>query len=340
MTPHPELTPDEVAELLGAYALDACTPDETAAIEAVLAEQPDLADEAMRLRRAASWIGATETLVPPASLRDRVLRVRAVSACAAPGRRPARHVPLVVGDHGVGDRELPEAALDDTTTNGLSAHDLVVHMAAQESLLAQEAGTPVLPDLDETDIDARTAALLPSFNDRSVAAAAELWQQAVATNRDWALDNVGGNVTWRGLPMIARRRDRDPCVRDVDPHRRPPPRRRLGPRAARAGRAVGDVGARVAHPADCVVAPRLRAPRPRPRASCSPAPVAATGSSPLGAERHTDEAAPDVTLTADVVDWCRLVGDRVAPDELRYEFDGDGGLARDLVAAAPALATL
>ncbi len=83
VTPRPELTPDDVAELLGAYALDACSPEETAAIEAVLAEHPDLADEAMRLTRAASWIGATETLVPPASLRDRVVQ-RSRSRSARP----------------------------------------------------------------------------------------------------------------------------------------------------------------------------------------------------------------------------------------------------------------
>ena len=49
---------------------------------------------------------------------------------------------------------------------------------------------------------------------------------------------------------------------------------------------------------------------------------------------------PDVTVTADVVEWCRLVGDRVAPHELRAEVVGDEVLGRDLVAAAPALATL
>ena len=182
MTPHPELTPDEVAELLGAYALDACTPDETAAIEAVLADHPDLADEAMRLRRAASWIGATETLVPPPSLRDRVYAFaqsqRPASPIAGAVDRPLDTYLSLSGTMATVIEQLPEAVLDDTTANGLTAHDLVVHMAAQESLLAQEAGAPMLPDLDETDIDARTAALLPSFSDRSVAAAAELWQQA------------------------------------------------------------------------------------------------------------------------------------------------------------------
>jgi hypothetical protein len=49
---------------------------------------------------------------------------------------------------------------------------------------------------------------------------------------------------------------------------------------------------------------------------------------------------PDVTVTADVVDWCRLVGDRVPPDALPVLIEGDDALGRDLLAAAPALATL
>jgi hypothetical protein len=51
-------------------------------------------------------------------------------------------------------------------------------------------------------------------------------------------------------------------------------------------------------------------------------------------------ASPDVTLTADVLEWCHLVGDRIAVDELVREIEGDDALGRDLVAAAPALATL
>ena len=47
-----------------------------------------------------------------------------------------------------------------------------------------------------------------------------------------------------------------------------------------------------------------------------------------------------MTLTADVVGWCRLVGDRIDPDELPCRVEGDRALAADLLAAAPALATL
>jgi hypothetical protein len=34
------------------------------------------------------------------------------------------------------------------------------------------------------------------------------------------------------------------------------------------------------------------------------------------------------------------VGDRIAPADLHHTIEGDAGLGRDLVAAAPALATL
>jgi hypothetical protein len=49
---------------------------------------------------------------------------------------------------------------------------------------------------------------------------------------------------------------------------------------------------------------------------------------------------PDVTVTADAVDWCLLVGDRIAPGELAHTVEGDVSLADDLLTAAPALASL
>jgi hypothetical protein len=51
-------------------------------------------------------------------------------------------------------------------------------------------------------------------------------------------------------------------------------------------------------------------------------------------------APPDVTLTADVVDWCLVVGERMAPEACAHAVEGEGALAADLLAAAPAFATL
>jgi hypothetical protein len=53
------LTPDELAELLAAYALDALDDDERAMVEAQLARDPEAAEEARELRIAASLLAST-----------------------------------------------------------------------------------------------------------------------------------------------------------------------------------------------------------------------------------------------------------------------------------------
>ena len=155
--PRPHFTDLEVEELLGAYALDACDPDEIAAIDEVLARRPDLARAAAQLSEAASWLGAAEALEPPPSSAPRSWRRRgrvgaldlAVDLYSSQSERLADAIAA-----------LPDDALDVETPNGLSARDLVIHMASQESLLAQMLGVPTVPDLDEEDIVARTEALI------------------------------------------------------------------------------------------------------------------------------------------------------------------------------------
>jgi hypothetical protein len=63
----------DLEELLGAYALDACDPDEAVALERLFERRPDLARDAARLADAALWIAASGGFVePPASLRHAV----------------------------------------------------------------------------------------------------------------------------------------------------------------------------------------------------------------------------------------------------------------------------
>ena len=57
-------------ELLGAYALDACEPDETSAIEEMLARRPDLAAEASALSHAAAASSASRGGAPRAAPRE------------------------------------------------------------------------------------------------------------------------------------------------------------------------------------------------------------------------------------------------------------------------------
>ncbi len=228
-----ELSEAEVEELLGAYVLDACVPEEVAAIEAVLTRRPDLAREAERLATVAAWLGAAEAIEPPGRMRERVLD-------AALARRGGAADPVIDVYVSLSDRfvqavvELPDDALDVVTPNGLTAHDLVVHMAAQESLLAQNLGDPTIDELDEDDIVARTHALLPRFAGRDLDDAIALWRA------------VGGDQ-----PDVGRRQPR--------PHRdlaRP----RAHPRRHPARRVRSRRGCT---PTTCAAPPDSRAYRPR-----------------------------------------------------------------------------
>ena len=336
MSAGPELSDAEVEELLGVYALDACEPDEAVAIEAVLARRPDLAREADRLSRAAAWIGATEATQPPTRMRSDVLG-------AAATRRQGTADPVIDAYLALSERfgravdDLPDAALDVVTPNGLTAHDLVVHLAAQESLLAQNLGVPTFDAVRDEQIVARTDAFLPRFADRDLTAAVAIWRASVEANRAWAVANPDRTAIWRGLGLT---RDDTLLVRSFEAWihaddlrgaaglpTTPPETRHLSlmsdlagrilPLAlAVAGRAHDDMTARLVLTGD-------------------------GGGEWLVAMGAGDAGAtPAVTVTADVLEWCRLVGDRIAPADLHHTIEGDAGLGRDLVAAAPALATL
>jgi uncharacterized protein (TIGR03083 family) len=333
-----ELSDTEVEELLGAYALDALDPDEVVAVEAVLARRPDLALEADRLSSVAAWLGATEAVEPPGGMRAGVL-----DAALARRRGPAD--PVIDAYLSLSDRleqaivDLPDDALDVVTPNGLTASELLVHMAAQESLLAQNLGTPTIDDLHEEDIVPRTHALLPRFAGRELDDAVALWRDSVEANRAWAVANPERTAIWRGLGLT---RDDTLLVRSFEawvhtddlqraagsPVTRPDVRHLT---------LMSDLARRIL-PLALAVSQREH--------DGKTARLVLTGPGggdwlvPMGASESADATEPDVTVTADVVDWCLLVGDRVAPEALRVQVDGDQSLGRDLVAAASALATL
>jgi uncharacterized protein (TIGR03083 family) len=329
----PRLTDRDVEELLGAYALDAVEPGEALAVEAVLARRPDLAAEAARLRSAAAWLAASEAIAPPDGLRGQVL------AAAASRRRgpadPFVDVYLAFSD-AVADVLTPEQ-YDEPTANGLSAHDLVVHLAAQESLFTQCVGRPTLPAVTEEDIPARTDALIAWFDGAPLADAVAVWRDSVAVTREWAKADPDAAAVWRGMPMprndllVIRAFESWTHADDL--------RVALGlPRLEVEGRhlaPMSELAARV-----LPLALRL-ADRARPGRTARLVLSGDGGGDwlvPMGGGEAGD--VPDVTLTADVVDWCRLVADRISPDGLVCTIEGDRDLAEDLVYAAPVLATV
>jgi uncharacterized protein (TIGR03083 family) len=322
-------------ELLGAYALDGCDADEAAAVEALLQRRPDLGDESTRLAIAAAWLGAVEATELPPALREAILATAvgdplaaAAQLYEAEARRVADELDLLEPDR-----------YDAITPNGLTARSLVVHIAAQETLLAQAAGRPVA-DVTLTDIHDRTAALIDSSRDRPYGDILELWRRAVTAVEVWArsVSDTGMAVEWVGLPMppsealTARAFEnwvhRDDLRRVRGAAADPPPARELRLMAKLAMRTL---------PAGLAATGRVRSGRS--------ARVVLTGAG--GGTWHlpldpSEDAVgtPDLTLTASALDWCLLAGERLDPNELLFTVEGDRDLADDLVAAAPAFATL
>jgi anti-sigma-K factor RskA len=83
--------PDDILDLLTAYALDALDPDEVARVSALLAAQPELRTTLAELRATADMLpyGLPEA-TPPADLRQRVLARATGRAGTGAGGAPAR----------------------------------------------------------------------------------------------------------------------------------------------------------------------------------------------------------------------------------------------------------
>jgi len=338
VSPTPELSDADVEALLGAYALDACEPDEVAAIDAVLARRDDLAAEADQLARAAAWLGAAHALRAPD-------RLRSATLSAAATRRttpidPVIDLYLSEAEHFASALDaLSPGALREVTANGLTARDLVVHVAAQESLLAQLVGDPTIPSVVETDIDARTDAMLTEFAGRSVEDAMVAWRAAVEANRRWALEQRDDTTLWRGIELS---RHDALVVRAFEMWIHAEDLRRVGNAAGRNPEPrhlalMTDLAGRSAGLSLALVG------RERPGRTARLVLTGAGGGEwvvAMGRSAAQDHDTIDVTVTADAVDWCRLVGDRLTADEIVIDVRGDRALAHDLLAAAPALASL
>ena len=334
--------PRELDELLGAYALDACEPDEAEAVEAYLARSADAAMEVARLRDAAAWVGATEALTPPTTLRGSVLAAARARRGAGEAADPvlelyleetARFDSLVDG--------LADDVLDTSTYNGLSIRDLVIHLAAQESLLAATMGAPVegVDDIEDTDIESRTAAFVARFHDRPVSDARAVWARAVTVVRHWAaVARASGSVVrCFGLDMpreaVLINRSFETWIHSDDIRRavgrslRPPTSRNLG--------LMTEFSMQI-------VPPALRITGHEHPGRTARIVLTGEGGGDWLVPMHDGDAGatPDVVLTADVVDWCLLVGERIPPAELEHTVEGDATLATDIVSAAPSFATL
>jgi uncharacterized protein (TIGR03083 family) len=325
-------------ELLGAYALDALDANETEAIDEYLTRDPAAREEAARLAKAASWIGATEALAPPPSLRDSVLAVARSRRQPSPGSGAELYAVETRRLDALLDT-VPADALDTRTFNGLTVRELVTHLAAMESSLAGEIGAPVVPEVTETGVEERTATFIERYAAHDFTDVRRLWRDSVAAVLAWTARTDGSErVAWLGMDLprdsllVARSLEtwthaddiRRALARPLEPPT-PPGIHRMADLSVRSlpvalelsGRARRDRLARVVL-------------------------IGAGGGTwvvPMGIGKPASSE-PDVTLTADVVEWCLMAADRLTADEFVRSVEGDGALGHDLVAAAPVFSTL
>jgi uncharacterized protein (TIGR03083 family) len=327
-----DLTRSEFEDLVGAYALDACEPEEATAVAAYVTTHAGAAEEAERLRHAAAWLGAVGALNPPAALRDRLLavaaeRVDALAPVDALRRETARFDTLL--------DSLSAADLDVVTYNGLTIRELVAHVAVIDEAFVSEVGEPKRPFIGAHEVVEITAAELPEMAAWSFAqirdrfgrarrALIDLDEQLPAKTRigGYALSSVltvRAFETWTHHDDIVSALGRDEDTIDA------PVLRTMAELAVQSLPVAMSVKG-YAYPGRTA---RIVMTGP----GGGDWTFAVTGSETAG-------PIPHVVLRVPAIEFCRRFADRLAVDEVPCEIEGDRELARALVDAAPAFAGL
>ena len=325
-----DVTRREFQDLVGAYALDACDPDEAAAMDVYVAEHEDAAAEAERLRVVAAWLGAAGALHPPTALRDRLLAAVAEPVAPVPPvdalRRESARFEMLLDSLHADDLAI-------TTENGLSVRDLVTHVAIVDEGFVAAVGETAY--IGAGEVEGMTRDQLPATAGWSFEQIRERYRDArtalIALDAQLAGDaRVGGYQltsalvirafeTWTHCHDIALATGRP------EPPAEPPVLRTMADLAmqtlplALAARGFSYPGrtARVV----------LTGP------GGGDWTIACDGGALTG-------SAPDVVLRVPVVEFCRRFADRLTVDEVPFAAEGDVDLARALVDAAPAFAGL
>jgi uncharacterized protein (TIGR03083 family) len=351
-TPRSPVSADDLA----AYAIDAHDAENTDGIAAVLAADPGALRRIEDLRLAAGEFAAAvvHEVAPAAELRSRVFaeaRSRRAPAAVVAGASPIDvhrielgRVILLLRDLMVDDWVHP---VDPPEFAGWTVHDVVVHLVANESLLAHQLGVPVrgIPET-ATDNEGRTAqararhaARPPSHAVAELEAAAEATSAAVTIRGEARLGELirwwGGRAptglavlvrafeTWTHADDIRRAIGTDMVV--------PPPASLLTMAHTACGFVPSMLAAKgTVHPGRLV----------RFRFTDIGSAAWDVDLGTVGGVRPASDNAVDAEIVTEAAAACRSVSARLDPSELAYEVSGDEQLARDIVAAFPALAVL
>ena len=331
---------DAAVELLGAWALDACTDDEMRAVAAHVAQCDDCTREAAKLREAAGWLGALEAVTPPPSLEAAVMATARARRSGAPVRpsTPAELLAHQADALGVLLASLRDHEWDAVTAAGWTVHELVGHLLAAASYLTWHLGLLTEdPAGGETAWVPRSQTVIDGQRGRRPADTAAAWR----VQAELLLAHVSGAseaelkrpVPWFDgeAPMVVLA-----IVHAFETWVHAEDMRRATGRAPEAPSAA-DV-ARMSNLAVRLVADFMADGGHEGRAIRVVLTGAGGGDWTLGLGGFEPAGPPDVTLTADVVAFCTLIGGRLSPAQLPRVVEGDGELGDELLRAAASLA--
>lgn len=327
------MTHEEASELLGAWALDACEGSEAASVERHLDSCPDCRAEAATLRRAVAGLGelALGRMRPPERLGRSMSEVglSASSPAALFGHQVHALTRLLDTVSG--------AEWTASTPAGWTVQELVGHLLAGASYINWQAGLlPADPGGGELVWLPRSEAVIADQREREPARTVRDWRaQADVLHGHLAgsaREELRATIPWFGhdtpLRVVAVIHAFETWVHAEDIRQatgRPP---------------------ELPTPADLESMSRLAtqllgsALNASPTAGGRTARLVLTGAGggELSVPPGSDPTASDVTVTADVVTFCRLIGGRVPPADFPHRVDGDPDLARELVDTATSFA--
>ncbi|HZB28851.1 MAG TPA: maleylpyruvate isomerase family mycothiol-dependent enzyme [Streptosporangiaceae bacterium] len=346
-----------VTDLLGVWAIGACSPGEAEMVREHLPRCASCAAEAARLRGAADLLGASAA--PPDRLRARTMeraKARRPAAPPCPGYAEPYAAQVSMLDSLLGG--LADADWRANVIFGWSVQDVLAHLAASDSLVAAGVGVDVGLNVDDVDDEVapqpppavadsvldqvlarRTAAVIGRERRRTPEATRTTWrEQAHALCRalppDPAVHAPGIRLRISDL-IVARAFETwvhsDDIATTLSSTLPPPLPRHLRPLAALGVRSLPRGLAKMGSGRSGLVAQVVL-----------DGPGGGEWTIGLGGARTDADAAhpvapePAVRVRMDVLEFCFLAGGRRDPATVAAEVTGDQDLARDLLVAAPA----
>lgn len=331
-----ELTPREIDDLLGAWALEALSPDEHDAVDRAINSDSTVARRAAELLEAVVEVDESFAREPSAELRTSLLR----RARTLPRHRVEAAQPLTVLESQVSALRQLLADLSphewdrpvspyDWTVHGLVAHLLVIERYTSAQLgLGENA-----PDGQLGHLEMGRAEIAEELR-RAPQETVSAWSRVALDTIDLLRRGRGPGpddpIEFHRWPFTS---DSLAVVRSFEIWTHADDIRRA------TGRALGTPA-----PSELSTMSRLSVhslplvlPIVAPARQFVGARVVLTGDG--GATYDLGSTEPRTTLiVADVVDYCRLAARRITLEELEHEVEGDVDCAHDLLAAAQVFA--